>query len=221
MASGERLWSNVRLVEQANPTKQPSRRLTYHAAEIAIAAEGIVLGLPSVLSHPDFSLPFILDTDSSQAGLGAVLSQETAGQLKVIAYADKTLSRSERPERRYWPWILLASISDITCMGTRLFWERTIVRWNGFWISKTNSCQVAKRIELHVLGTCDLDIRHQHGSKHGYADSLSRHPCIQCGFSENVEAYRANEDDDKPDIPEGEHKVDVVSTSPSLLKSPQ
>lgn len=74
----------------------------------------------------------------------------------------------------------------------------------------------AKRIELHVLGTCDLDIRHQHGSKHGYADSLSRHPCIQCGSSENVEAYRANEDDDKPDIPGGEHKVDVVSTSPSL-----
>jgi len=37
-----------------------------------------------------------LDTDASEAALGAVLQQEQDGQLKVIAYASRALSRTER-----------------------------------------------------------------------------------------------------------------------------
>lgn len=49
-----------------------------------------------LLAHPNFSLPFILDTDASQVGLGAVLSQEIEGKIRVITYASRTLSKSER-----------------------------------------------------------------------------------------------------------------------------
>ena len=50
-------------------------------------------------THPYFSsisLPFILDTDSSQCGIGAVLSQQQNGEEKVIAYACRTLTKAER-----------------------------------------------------------------------------------------------------------------------------
>ena len=50
-----------------------------------------------ILAYADFRKPFILHTDSSLDGLGAVLYQEDQdGQLRVIAYASRSLSKSER-----------------------------------------------------------------------------------------------------------------------------
>ncbi|PIK39238.1 putative thy-1 membrane glycoprotein isoform X1 [Apostichopus japonicus] len=49
-----------------------------------------------VLSYPDYTKPFIVHTDASAQGLGAVLSQVSDGQEKVIAFASRTL----RPARR-------------------------------------------------------------------------------------------------------------------------
>ncbi len=50
-----------------------------------------------VLAHPDFERPFLLCTDASLDGLGAVLSQIPAGEDKArpIAFASKALSRSQ------------------------------------------------------------------------------------------------------------------------------
>ena len=49
-----------------------------------------------ILAYEDFKTPFILHTDASSDGLGAVLYQYQNNQKRVIAYASRSLSPSER-----------------------------------------------------------------------------------------------------------------------------
>ena len=52
-----------------------------------------------ILAFPDYEREFILDTDASDTGIGAVLSQvQEDGSERVIAYASRVLTK---PERRY------------------------------------------------------------------------------------------------------------------------
>ena len=49
-----------------------------------------------ILAYADLKAPFVLHTDASGDGLGAVLYQVQNGQKKVIAYASRSLYKSER-----------------------------------------------------------------------------------------------------------------------------
>ena len=49
-----------------------------------------------LLSCPDFTKPFVLQTDASAYGLGAVLTQTIDGAETVIAFLSRSLSRQER-----------------------------------------------------------------------------------------------------------------------------
>ena len=51
---------------------------------------------PPVLKYPDFNQPFILTTDASGEGLGAVLSQGEITRDLPVAFASRTLNRAEK-----------------------------------------------------------------------------------------------------------------------------
>ena len=57
------------------------------------------LGSDPILSHPNFDLPFVLKTDASDLGLGAVLCQRIQRNEHVISYISRTLQEYKQP----WP----------------------------------------------------------------------------------------------------------------------
>ena len=81
-----------------------------------------------VLAYPDFSRPFILDTDASNVDIGAVLSQaDKDGQEWVIAYGSRALTKLER---RYCitPKELLAVVTFIQLYWPYLTCHKFILR---------------------------------------------------------------------------------------------
>lgn len=57
--------------------------------------KGHLISAP-VLSCPNFDLPFTIQTDASDYGLGAVLTQVQDGDEKAICYLSRSLTKNER-----------------------------------------------------------------------------------------------------------------------------
>ena len=55
-----------------------------------------LLSQPPILGYPDCSAPFEIHTDASLQGLGAILYQTQNNQKRVIAYASRGLTKSEK-----------------------------------------------------------------------------------------------------------------------------
>ena len=137
-----------------------------------------------VLTYPDYSKPFILDTDASDTGIGAVLSQvDDNGDERVVAYASRLLSK---PERRYCVTRreLLAVVAFTRHFRPFLLGRPFVLRTDHgslTWLKnfKEPEGQMARWLER--LQEFDFTIEHRQGKKHTNADSLSRFPCSQCG----------------------------------------
>ncbi|KAL5502169.1 hypothetical protein EMCRGX_G008896, partial [Ephydatia muelleri] len=142
-----------------------------------------------ILTLPDFSLPFVLDTDASGDGLGAVLAQNVDGVERVVAYASRALSRTEKKycaTRREMLALVWAARHFRPYLYGRKFTLRTdhhCLQWlHNF---KEPEGQVARWLE--VLSEYDYTVIHRVGKQHTNADALSRGRCVQCGLEKKEE----------------------------------
>ncbi len=142
----------------------------------------VALTTSPILSFPQFELPFILDTDASDFGLGYILSQVVDGKEHVISYGSRTLSR---PERNYCVTRreLLAVVEGVKHYKHYLTGRKFTIRTDHgslTWLVKKKEPegQVARWIE--VLSGFEFEIKHRPGQLHRNADALSRVPCKQC-----------------------------------------
>ena len=131
-----------------------------------------------ILAFPNGQDMFILDTDASDVGVGAVLSQLQGGYERVIAYGSRVLSKTERNycvTRRE----LLAIVVFVKMFHHYLVGSQFLLRTDHaalYWLfgMKNLEGQPARWVER--LGCYDMVILHRLGGQHGNADALSRCP---------------------------------------------
>ena len=183
-----------RFVQDFATVASPLHRLTEagrpyvwdDACATAFAQLQAVLTEAPVLAYPDAGRPFVLDTDASNVGVGAVLSQGVGEGERPVAYFSRTLSRAERNycvTRRE----LLAVVLAVRHFRPYLHGKRFLVRTDHAsltWLLsfKNPEGQVARWLE--ILQEYDFEIQHRAGRIHNNADALSRRPCavLECRY---------------------------------------
>ena len=135
-----------------------------------------------ILAYPNNKDPFILDTDASDFGIGAVLSQVQDGEEKVLAYASRALGKAERNycvTRKE----LLAGVDFM--MEFRQYLYGRIFLWRTDhsalrWISNFKNAEGQLARWISTLAEFNYEVEHRPGKKHINADSMSRMPCHEC-----------------------------------------
>lgn len=129
-----------------------------------------------ILQYPDFEKPFVLTTDASNFALGAVLSQGAIGQDRPVAYASRTLTKTEE---RYSAIEkeLLAIVWATQYFRPYLFGRKFTLYTDHQPLTyalnlKTPNTKLVKwRLQLLEY---DFEIKHRPGKQNVVADALSR-----------------------------------------------
>jgi len=138
-----------------------------------------ILTSPPILAYPNFELPFELHVDASMQALGAVLYQEQEGQKRVIAYASRALSKSEKNYSAYkleflaLKWAVTEKFSDY--LALQHFVVLTDNNPLTYVLSSAKLDATGQRW-ASALGEYNFDLIYRAGLKNIDADSMSRYP---------------------------------------------
>ena len=136
-----------------------------------------------ILSYPKDVGRFIVDTDASNFGIGAVLSQIQDGQEKVIAYASKSLSKSQchycTTKRELLTVVHFLGVTFRHYLLGEVFTVRTD-HSSLTWLTGFKDADGMLARWLSVIGEFKFTIEHRKGDIHLNADALSRVPPRRC-----------------------------------------
>lgn len=131
-----------------------------------------------VLGLPDYTKPFILTTDASDQGIGAILSQKQEGKERVISYFSRPLNKAEKnysiTEKE-----AMAMVKAITHFRPYLFGRRftVITDHQALVYLQANRAPTGRLARWQTkLMDFEFDVTFRPGSKNGNADALSRYP---------------------------------------------
>ncbi|KII71531.1 Retrovirus-related Pol polyprotein [Thelohanellus kitauei] len=131
---------------------------------------------PPVISYPNPSLEFILDTDASGSAIVAVLSQKVDEQERVIAYVSRALSKSER-NYSIMKRELLAVVRVVKHFKPYLLYNKLKIRSDHDCLKYLSTFKepegpLARWIEQ--MGVFDFEITYRKGTNHTNTDVISR-----------------------------------------------
>ena len=139
---------------------------------------------PKVMAFPDFESPFILNTDASGMGLGAVLYQKQGDDKlnRVISYASRTLSPAERNYHLHsgkleflaLKWAVTEKFADYLGHGIK----STIYTDNNplTYIMTSAKLNATGMRWVSDLAGYNFELKYRPGKSNGDADGLSRNP---------------------------------------------
>ena len=184
----------VEEADQENPEKDvtkdknrssgqlPSKRKINFGEDHQLAVNQLIEMISSepILAFPDFTEPFIVNTDASKNGLGAVLYQQRDSELRVIAFASRTLVNAEKSyhankleflalkwavTEAFHEYLLYAPKVSVFTDNNPLTYVMTTAKLNA-----TGQCWV------NDLANYNLEIKYRTGKTNQVADCLSRSP---------------------------------------------
>lgn len=171
------------LLPPTSPSKKNKRnqkewKWTYREQEAFDKIKTILISAP-ILAYPDFELPFELHTDACNTGLGAVLYQRHPTGNRVIAYASRSLTPSEKNYQTFkleflaLKWAVTDKFSDY--LTGRKF---TVYTDNNPLTHILTSAKLDATGQRWIaeLADYDFDIIFKPGRKNGDADGMSRYP---------------------------------------------
>ncbi|MGH0183399.1 UNVERIFIED_CONTAM: hypothetical protein FKN15_011954 [Acipenser sinensis] len=154
-------------------------------AEGAFKALANILCKDPVLAVPDFKHRFVLQTDASDVGLGAVLSQNVDGEEHPLLYLSRKLLPRERnyaiveKECLAIKWAVESLRYYLLGREFTLITDHAPLRW-----MKTNKEKNARITRWFLsLQPYKFVVEHRKGKENGNADGLSRIYCLGNGYA--------------------------------------
>lgn len=162
------------------PSRTPIQWTTEHRAVLSKFIE--MLTSPPILAYPDFDLPFVLHTDASNEGLGAVLYQRQAGKLRVIGFGSRTLTPAERNyhlnsgklEFLALKWAICDKFRDYLYYAPKftLYTDNNPLTY----VLSTARLNAIHHRWVGELSDFHFDVKYRPGKQNSDADTLSRYP---------------------------------------------
>lgn len=158
----------------------PERLEAFERLKKALTSAGVT-------AHPNFNRPFILSTDASKLGLGAILKQrDDEGRERIIACASRSLNKHELN----YPTTELELLAVV--FGVTHF--KIYIHGSKFSVITDHSALKALRTIKNAQGRLakwaiqlseyDFDIEYKPGKKHWDADALSRNPVLPPSYED-------------------------------------
>ena len=137
---------------------------------------------PPILGYPDYSLPFVLHTDASNDGLGAVLYQRQSGIMRVIGYGSRTLTPAERNYHLHSGKLEFLALKWAVCEQFRdyLYYAPSFTVYTDnnplTYVLSTAKLNSTGHRWVSELADYNFDIKYRPGKVNKDADTLSRLP---------------------------------------------
>ena len=135
-----------------------------------------------VMAYPDPRHPYVLHTDASESGLGAVLYQEQDKVLRVIGYGSRTLTPAEKNYHLHSGKLEFLALKWAICEQFRdyLYYSPSFVVYTDnnplTYVLSSAKLNATGLRWIGELADFNFTIRYRPGKTNVEADTLSRHP---------------------------------------------